>query len=425
MSEVNYKEINQRKGEVIQTYVGQACYSKVFREVEKKTDALLLYEPKLYIKGGVEKLKEWVADVNRMGFPCEYLGYRECLEYDIEDPYHLFLLDLNKYKYKDHMASTLTLLRYTFERGLEKIVDAYFEVKSKYPRIKLLDALKISNILFSDVGNGHTLFLYPEFCNYTRKELMKSLKSGLKIRERDYTRLHAKWKSDKKLGFPIKTIENIKRKMNKKERLVYVVGGDLGYANWLPEFKTTNRLEDADLVMFTGGEDVHPSLYNEPVGKRTYSNLTRDNKEKDIYEKAKDLGIKMIGICRGSQFLCVMQGGKLVQHQENPSYIHKIKLDDGSEMHITSTHHQAAYPYNLNSWGYRIIGYTENISKIHLDGKEKELNPSKECEIVYYRNFPKCLGIQGHPEYKDWQEQYPESLEKLRGILEEFLNDTL
>ena len=40
---------------------------------------------------------------------------------------------------------------------------------------------------------------------------------------------------------------------------IYVVGGDLNYANWISDKEFVQTPEEADLVLFTGGEDVHPS----------------------------------------------------------------------------------------------------------------------------------------------------------------------
>ena len=210
--------------------------------------------------------------------------------------------------------------------------------------------------------------------------------------------------------------------MNKRK--IYVVGRAFEYANWM-EGKLTNVLEEADLVLFTGGEDVSPSLYGEPAHQTTSFNMRRDVEEVDIFEKAVLLRKHIIGICRGSQFLCVMNGGKLVQHQMNPRYLHPITLRDGSVINITSTHHQAAFPFNLEKDRYVVLGWGNNISPFHYNGKGEELSVSpefKECEIVYYPNSL-CLGIQGHPEHGDYKKE--EGLPYLQNLLKDFLNDKI
>lgn len=206
-------------------------------------------------------------------------------------------------------------------------------------------------------------------------------------------------------------------------RKIYVVGDATNYANWM-EGTIVSSIEEADLVLFTGGEDVTPSLYDEPQHPRTYNSLIRDNIEKIEFEKAVELNKHIIGICRGSQFVCAMSGGKLVQHQSNPSYMHDIYTYDGNILEITSTHHQAQYPWNLPEEDYEILGWTKNMLPFHEDGNQQELPMAseKECEIVYYKQT-KALGIQGHPEMM-FDENHP-TIIWLRELLNKHTNDTL
>jgi len=162
--------------------------------------------------------------------------------------------------------------------------------------------------------------------------------------------------------------------------------------------KTVSK-NDINLVLFTGGEDVNPELYEEKVGKYTGVNAQRDKKEHNVFSKL--YGIPMLGICRGSQFLTVMAGGRLVQHVENHGQHHSISVIGGGTYDITSTHHQMMYPYDLNEKFYELIGWSTYFrSNTYLDGNNEEIKLSKnflETEIVYY-NKSKSLCIQGHPE---------------------------
>jgi putative glutamine amidotransferase len=185
--------------------------------------------------------------------------------------------------------------------------------------------------------------------------------------------------------------------MNKNQRNIFIVG-DIGsdYANWM-EGNRVRLLEDADLVLFTGGEDVDPSYYNEKKHPTTYSNISRDIYEAKIFERAREMGKKMIGICRGAQFLCVMSGGKLVQHQQNPAYLHPIRTFDNNTLVVTSTHHQAQYPWGLPEDKFKLLGWSVGISAFHEDGNQKELDVQKEVEAAFYPES-QALCIQGHPE---------------------------
>lgn len=79
---------------------------------------------------------------------------------------------------------------------------------------------------------------------------------------------------------------------------VFVVGGATNYANFLEEASLVDRVEDADVVLFTGGEDVDPSLYECEKDRYTHSNKKRDLAEKKIFELVKPTQL-CLGICRG------------------------------------------------------------------------------------------------------------------------------
>lgn len=209
-------------------------------------------------------------------------------------------------------------------------------------------------------------------------------------------------------------------------RKIYVVGnGFKSYANWM-QGVVVNDINEANLVLFAGGEDVCPTIYGEPIGSKTYYNLKRDESEVKVFTEAKRLRIPCVGICRGSQFLGIMSGGRLVQHQNNPYFIHPIKTHDDKTLLVSSTHHQAQYPYDMKEGCFKLLGWTEGISEVHLDGEDKEIskNPFKEAEIVYYPKSD-CLAIQSHPEMLFNDVKYTDTIEYLQRLLDKFLNKEL
>ena len=128
---------------------------------------------------------------------------------------------------------------------------------------------------------------------------------------------------------------------------VFVVGHDFGISSMFQQRGwEASSLEDANLVVFTGGADVDPSLYGEE-NFASHSTLARDQREKTIYNQALELGKCMAGICRGGQFLNVMNGGKMIQHVDGHATGRDHKLTDrvtGEEHSVTSTHHQMMIP---------------------------------------------------------------------------------
>lgn len=171
------------------------------------------------------------------------------------------------------------------------------------------------------------------------------------------------------------------------------------YAEWLKNIKITNNIEEADIIMFTGGEDVSPELYGCEKHITTYCNKERDIACNKLFEKSQKLPNKplLIGICRGSQYLTVANGGKLIQNVNNHAIwgTHNIVFNDESYQ-ITSTHHQMMYPFDLNNEDYKILAYAAPKRSTIYEGDGIDI-PPVEPEIVFY---PKtnCLCIQGHPE---------------------------
>jgi gamma-glutamyl-gamma-aminobutyrate hydrolase PuuD len=179
--------------------------------------------------------------------------------------------------------------------------------------------------------------------------------------------------------------------MNKK---VLVINGSSYYKPFkhVGSLVTNPSILDTDpksvaLVVFTGGEDVTPSYYGEKKDPRTYNNPERDAHEKAIFDKAKSLGLPMFGICRGSQFLCAMAGGKLHQHVEGHGGTHGLRIHDGRLIEVNSTHHQMQIPPE----GAEVLAWCEPA--IWGQGAD-----GRDIECVYYPNI-NAVGAQYHPEW--------------------------
>ena len=123
------------------------------------------------------------------------------------------------------------------------------------------------------------------------------------------------------------------------------------------------RLEGADGLMLTGGEDVAPARYGERVDPDAgvYVNPERDAMEFELIREALERDMPVLAICRGMQLLNVFMGGKLIQHldghrgpdmESEPSAFHRIYIAPGSKLaavvgsggtvRVNSIHHQGA-----------------------------------------------------------------------------------
>lgn len=178
------------------------------------------------------------------------------------------------------------------------------------------------------------------------------------------------------------------------------------------DWTIVDSLIEADLVQFTGGEDVSPHLYGEYVHPTTGYSTQRDTYEAELYRLALSMGIPMAGICRGGQFLNVMNGGKLYQDvDEHAIYgTHTAYLVGGLvPVQVSSTHHQMMRP-NLSPQAECHILLTAKLAhrKAHmsdLGGTTKypieafsHVPEGDDIEALYYAST-NCLCFQPHPEF--------------------------
>jgi putative glutamine amidotransferase len=122
-------------------------------------------------------------------------------------------------------------------------------------------------------------------------------------------------------------------------------------------------------LLLTGGDDIHPSCWDpaEPVHPAAEPDPERDALEIPLARRAWELGLPILGICRGEQLLNVALGGSLIQdipshylceparHQVGsstlpPQLAHRVTVDPASrlqglvgsqEVEVNSRHHQA------------------------------------------------------------------------------------
>ena len=112
-------------------------------------------------------------------------------------------------------------------------------------------------------------------------------------------------------------------------------------------------------------------------------------------KKAQELGIPILGVCRGAQLLCALAGGYLIQHVNNHAGRgHLIQTKDGGLMPVNSIHHQMCIPFDTD---HELLGWAnERLSDIYID-EDSTVDIDVEPELVYYPKL-KGLGIQWHPE---------------------------
>jgi len=180
-----------------------------------------------------------------------------------------------------------------------------------------------------------------------------------------------------------------------------------------------DKRENIQLVVFTGGEDIHPSFYNGRDCGVSQTNIKRDSYEERVFKRCLKDGIKMAGICRGSQFLNVMAGGFMYQHITGHAMlgVHGIiypALD--RRVLVTSTHHQLI---GLAESGIP-IAYTDGMISQRYVGPQGDIvsSPAMELEAAVFPEI-NALGAQFHPE---WMRDSMPGKMLYRMMVEDFIN---
>lgn len=193
-------------------------------------------------------------------------------------------------------------------------------------------------------------------------------------------------------------------------RKVYIVGGSQGMYSRMFTMRgwqvTDNKIE-ADLAQFTGGADVSPWLYGEKKHPRTGNTPDRDKFEKHEYNQLQELGVPCAGICRGGQFLNVMNEGKMYQDVNNHAIggMHIAYLIGNLvPVYVTSTHHQMMRPSEdgLVVMTAGLSTYKEWMEDEHIVRRvihKPEVN-KEDIEAVYYEDTASFC-FQPHPEFNN------------------------
>lgn len=162
--------------------------------------------------------------------------------------------------------------------------------------------------------------------------------------------------------------------------------------------QTPDKLSPDGVLLLHGGEDISPSIYGEDPIDQCHADRQpspRDLQEMELLQQAVKMGIPIIGICRGAQLLCAMDGGKLWQHSTGHQGGNHAIFDttDGEGYVTNSAHHQIMRPlvHNLT-----LAVCNETVDVWDESGKPQKIE--RTPEIVFFPHL-NAIGIQGHPEW--------------------------
>ena len=120
------------------------------------------------------------------------------------------------------------------------------------------------------------------------------------------------------------------------------------YAVYLPQVHDADEarevLSQIDGIFMTGGEDWNPSLYGEepePHGAVGWNNA-RDTSDIKLMQKAIEMDVPMLAVCRGEQGFNVAMGGSLIQ--DVPYYLgQKVSKGEIAENRVTVLEDEGYY----------------------------------------------------------------------------------
>jgi len=175
------------------------------------------------------------------------------------------------------------------------------------------------------------------------------------------------------------------------------------FANWLvlADCTLAETPEKADLVIFTGGADVSPELYNAPHHKTTFSDALRDKSDIEVFRLCVEQGIPMLGVCRGAQLGAVLHGATLYQDVDNHYKDHTM-WDTRTKrlVHpVSSVHHQMVM--HNDDIGMEVLGYSRASRKRSITDTVTEESLIDDIEAFWFEETG-FFGVQGHPEYSGY-----------------------
>ena len=153
-----------------------------------------------------------------------------------------------------------------------------------------------------------------------------------------------------------------------------------------------SKIYAAKLVIFTGGADINPEIYNQ---KNTYSyfDVKRDEAELLALRFALKLDKKILGVCRGHQLVNAYLGGELVQD---------IWRD-------LNQYHGTGHKLVFTKQDSLIKRMFKKVNSLHHQGVTKAgkgLIPTSEHKgVIESCESKNVITVQFHPEFMTWSQE--------------------
>ncbi len=169
-------------------------------------------------------------------------------------------------------------------------------------------------------------------------------------------------------------------------------------------FKNAAEISTVDGLILTGGGDVHPALYgmSGAIDRVEEVNELRDDFEFMVIEKALEMEIPILGICRGLQVMNVYLGGTLIIDLPTGGYQNHSALNGEDFRHplLADPHSMLASmtgpnPHIVNSVHHQAADHPGKGLKVAAKSDDGVI---EAMEWVLKDRMPFLLLVQWHPE---------------------------
>jgi putative glutamine amidotransferase len=176
-------------------------------------------------------------------------------------------------------------------------------------------------------------------------------------------------------------------------------------------------LRTMDGLLLSGGADLDPSRYGQPIEGSQDVEPERDELEAEAWRAAERLQVPVLGICRGLQAINVFSGGSVLQHVEGhrgagwgtgPPATHPLRVVPGTRL---ATHLGSVDSLEVNAYHHQGIRESDLASSLQPAAwADSAAGPL--VEGLEGRDERFVVGVQCHPERT---ESTPVEFERLFG----------
>lgn len=184
---------------------------------------------------------------------------------------------------------------------------------------------------------------------------------------------------------------------------IFIVGNNNISVKFIDNAEVVGSIESAEMVIFAGRDNLSAEVCGVEDLPGITCNYKNDVEEMGQFFKAMDSpNVKLIlGLNRGANLLCALNGGGLIQKVSNHSLFGLHLITNGKEdILMTSDHDQMQYPFSADK--FTVLYWAHPKRSDYYEGYEIDFTKDDkfvEPEIVLYETFEKkCLAIQGNPE---------------------------